>query len=555
MTDIFLSYNREDQARAKLFAEAFEAQGFKVWWDVGLRTGEAYDEVTETALRTAKAVVVLWSKKSVQSRWVRAEATLADRNKTLVPCMIEPCERPIMFELTQTAELGHWQGEKSDAVWLGFLGDVARFVGRERAPAPAALPPAHAGATAQPSARSARPSIAILPFTNRSTERADEVFAGGMGEDIAAALSLGRGLKVISQSATYAYRKNTSDLRTIGQELGAKYVLEGNTRRVGQSLRVTAQLVEAETGAILWMQKFDRPLSELAELQEELVEELAAHLGVQIHKVEMERALKKPGDITAWESVMRSWAAYARFSSESIMFAVAEARRAVALAPDYAIARGTLGMALSIAYQQGGYRAKALNDEAIAHAEAALALSPNHATVSFQVSHAFCAARRFSEALHQAERAVELNPNLIDARQALAICLIHFERYDEALAQVAEGDRVSPRAFQSVISLGPRCWALFGLGRLEEGLQVVSEYVRLDPSGKYQLVTRCVFLQALQRFAEAQDAMRKARKAAPDEGMDYWIGLIRGSVMSETMFQSFSQHFIDAWNATPGETS
>jgi hypothetical protein len=123
MTDIFLSYNREDQARAKLFAEAFEAQGFKVWWDVGLRTSEAYDEVTETALRTAKAVVVLWSKKSVQSRWVRAEATLADRNKTLVPCMIEPCEHPIMFELTQTAELSHWQGEE---VGRGLAGASGR---------------------------------------------------------------------------------------------------------------------------------------------------------------------------------------------------------------------------------------------------------------------------------------------------------------------------------------------------------------------------------------------------------------------------------------------
>ena len=102
MTDIFLSYNREDQARAKVFAEAFRALGFNVWWDVGLRTGEAYDEVTETALRTAKAVVVLWSKKSVVSRWVRAEATLAERNKTLVPCMIEPCDRPIMLSGTKS---------------------------------------------------------------------------------------------------------------------------------------------------------------------------------------------------------------------------------------------------------------------------------------------------------------------------------------------------------------------------------------------------------------------------------------------------------------------
>ncbi len=112
--DIFLSYNREDQAVARRFAEAFEREGLKAWWDATLRSGEAYDEVTESALRTAKAVVVLWSKRSVVSRWVRAEATLADRNKTLVPAMIEPCDRPIMFELTQTADLSRWQGDAND---------------------------------------------------------------------------------------------------------------------------------------------------------------------------------------------------------------------------------------------------------------------------------------------------------------------------------------------------------------------------------------------------------------------------------------------------------
>ena len=554
--DIFLSYNREDQSRAKLFAEAFEAQGFKVWWDVGLRTGEAYDEVTETALRTAKAVVVLWSKKSVQSRWVRAEATLADRNKTLVPCMIEPCERPIMFELTQTAELGHWAGEKTDRVWLGFLADVAQFVGRQRAPtlAPIAAPlpdEVPASANKRGSAKAARPSVAILPFTNRSEERADEVFAGGMGEDIAGALSLGRGLKVISQSATMAYRKNTSDLRTIGQELGAKYILEGNTRRVGQTLRVTAQLVEAETSAILWTQKFDRPLSELAELQEELVEELAAHLGVQIQKQEMERALKKPGDITAWEAVMRSWAAYARFTSENLAMAVAEARRAVSLAPDYAVARATLAMALALQYNQRGFRDRALIEEAQQQADAALSLNPNHATVLFQVTHVLINAQRAHEALSFAERAVALNPSSIDSRQVLAASLIHSERYQEALEQLAEGDRVAPRAFQTVISLGHRCWALYGLGRLEEALAACTEYARLDPAFAYPQMSRVVCLQALGRTAEAQEAVRKARKVAPGEGLDYWLGLVRNSYFSETDKQSFAQHFTDAWNATP----
>ena len=128
LADVFLSYNREDQQTARLFAERFEANGLQVWWDTTLRAGEAYDEVTEAALRSAKAVVVLWSSRAVASRWVRAEATLAQRNNTLVPCMIEPCERPVMFELTQTADLSYWNGAEEDPRWQAFLVDVIRHV-------------------------------------------------------------------------------------------------------------------------------------------------------------------------------------------------------------------------------------------------------------------------------------------------------------------------------------------------------------------------------------------------------------------------------------------
>ena len=142
--DIFLSYSREDRAAARHIAESFTAEGLNVWWDAALQSGQTFDEVIEQRLKEAKAVVVLWSPRSVTSRWVRAEATLADRRNKLVPAIIEPCDRPIAFELTHTADLSEWTGDSSDARWRAFVEDVQRMVeknsGAEQ-PAPVAATP------------------------------------------------------------------------------------------------------------------------------------------------------------------------------------------------------------------------------------------------------------------------------------------------------------------------------------------------------------------------------------------------------------------------------
>jgi hypothetical protein len=111
-----------------MFADSLALEGFTVWWDASLRSGETFDEVIEKQLRDAKAVVVLWSPRSVASRWVRAEATLADRRNKLVPAMIEPCDRPIIFELTHAADLCDWQGDMSEARWKTFVLDLRRLV-------------------------------------------------------------------------------------------------------------------------------------------------------------------------------------------------------------------------------------------------------------------------------------------------------------------------------------------------------------------------------------------------------------------------------------------
>lgn len=128
-TDIFLSYSREDRTAARHFAESFAQEGFSVWWDAALRSGQTFDEVIEQELRAAKAVVVLWSPRSVLSRWVRAEATLADRRNKLVPAIIEACDRPIIFELTHAADLADWTGDLSDNRWRTLVNDLRRLVG------------------------------------------------------------------------------------------------------------------------------------------------------------------------------------------------------------------------------------------------------------------------------------------------------------------------------------------------------------------------------------------------------------------------------------------
>lgn len=141
-TDIFLSYARQDRATARVFADCLIEEGFKVWWDASLHSGETFDEVIEQRLRDAKAVVVLWSPRSVASRWVRAEATLADRRNKLVPAIIEACDRPIVFELTHTAELANWHGDKSDPRWGIFVEDLQRMVAARGEEAAAAIQPA-----------------------------------------------------------------------------------------------------------------------------------------------------------------------------------------------------------------------------------------------------------------------------------------------------------------------------------------------------------------------------------------------------------------------------
>lgn len=137
-----------------------------MWWDAQLHSGETFDEVIERELRAAKAVVVLWSPRSVASRWVRAEATLADRDNKLVPIIIEPCNRPIIFELTHAAELAEWTGDRTEANYQTLIRDLTRMVGKTKE--------AHAAASAAAEAAASVPQPAPEPEAKAAEREAEE---------------------------------------------------------------------------------------------------------------------------------------------------------------------------------------------------------------------------------------------------------------------------------------------------------------------------------------------------------------------------------------------
>ena len=543
--DIFISYAHNDAGIARLYADAFKHAGFDVWWDDELRSGEVFDEKIEAALRAAKAVVVLWSPHSVISRWVRAEATLADRNKTLVPVTIAACERPIIFELTHTADLIGWDGDTTHKAWQGLLRDIrgaAEKAGEgkvEASPAPRPAEPADLG----------MPSLAIMPFANRSGEASDDLFAAGMVEDLIAALSTGE-IRIISSSSTRAFRDAPYDARQIGEDLGAHYLLEGNVRRAGGNFRVTAQLVDTRSGEIMWTQKFDRPLSDLALLQEDLVTEVAAHLDVQLRRIEVERALRKPGDLTAWEAILRSDAASVSQTYDGMLTGLKEARHAVKLAPNFAAAHARLSFVAALCFWQLSENAdEELRREARESAKRALQLEPNDPRVLAHIAQAFGLIGAWNDGQRCAERAFEINPELEVSHVAMVMVCVYFKRQDEALKHLDECDRLAPRGIEAHIRAIQRAGVYYLAHDYERALQETRRVLAMVPDFIFALKDSAIYLEKLDRRDEALAALHEFREHLPAATLDLLAGMHERSVLAPDIAREYQETIATLWHA------
>jgi TolB-like protein/Tfp pilus assembly protein PilF len=549
MPDIFLSYTREDQAAAQRFAEGFETQGFSVWWDATLRSGEAYDEVTEKALRTAKAVVVLWSKKSVVSRWVRAEATLADRNRTLLPARIEVCDLPVMFELTQTADLAHWSGAGDDKAWLAFLDDVRRMSG---AGDPAQGQAARAPATANP--RTGVPNVAVLPLTSRAGDVEMENLGEELTEEITRELAQSAYFKVIAAGTMAAWRGKLVDYRAVGRELEARYLIEGKLQRAGEDVRLTVQLIDAETASMVWSPRFVRKAAEVAASPEEFPVAVAFQLGEHIVQLEMTRAMAKPGPLSGWEHVLRSMAYGTRPGSDSMRRAAEEAAGAVAAAPDLGLAHAMLATALCVhAYAYGDGIDDALSREIRAHIQRAMQLDGDNPTVIARLAPAYAELGDGDTCLRLARRAVELCPNQPFAHFTLGLAYLGLGRPADAIAALEEQDRLTPHHLQrsaALVLLGT-CYWLEGMP--DEAEAAVDRALALHPD--WDLALHWKVILAVERGQEqaGRDTMRRLREAEPAKSLDQQVrGMLAYPPVRERLAPAVAI-LRRLWDATEGE--
>jgi tetratricopeptide (TPR) repeat protein len=312
------------------------------------------------------------------------------------------------------------------------------------------------------------------------------------------------------------------DVEALGRELGVRYLLEGNVRRTGAQLRVTVQLVEADGGEILWSRKFDRPLAELAALQEELIEELAAHLGTQFFRAEMEQALKKPGDLTAWECTMRAMAAVRQFTGESLFRGIEEASRAVAIAPDYGLAHAILANTSALTYTYLSPDDPAEVARIRHHIDRALACDGENAAVLGNVADALCFTGQAAEGLRRAKRAIAISPGYGYAHLVAGMACVMLDKPEAALAHLADFSRIEPHSPYQHYAYAWHAGAYMQLGDWAAADAAYDACLTVNPDANYAFCQNAGIARRLGRSDEAHQLMLEGRRREPEATLAMW---------------------------------
>ena len=392
MARVFLSYARDDVETARKLAAVLTDAGQTVWWDRHLHGGANFSSEIDRELKNAETVMVLWSSASIASAWVQDEAAEGRDSGRLVPVTLDSVKPPLGFRQLQCVDLGPWAKEGRGEPIEDLIAAISKMTG-EQAPEKSAELPAEAPPV----------SICVLPFVNLSDDSEQEYFSDGITEDIITDLSKISALEVVARNTAFTLKGKVIDVKEVARTMDVSHVLEGSVRKAGSRLRISAQLIAGVTGRHLWAERYDRDLTDIFAIQDEISHAIVDALELKLRPQE-KRAIEARGTSNAeayrfYLMARQQWIG-GTFGDVKRDEAIARiCQQAVQLDPNYAEAWGLMAIAQAELRFWHGKEANALPA-----AERALSIRPD-------LPEALCVKARYIEEQGDQEEA----NSLIDA--------------------------------------------------------------------------------------------------------------------------------------------
>jgi TolB-like protein len=368
-----------------------------------------------------------------------------------------------------------------------------------------------------------KPSIAVLPFTNMSGDPEQEYFSDGITEDIISALSRLRWFFVIARNSTFAYKGHAVNVINVGRDLGVRYVLEGSIRKSGQRIRFTSQLLDAISGHHIWSERYDRELTDIFALQDEITASVAAAIEPKLLAAEGTRAeTRSVEDLDAWDIVARALSHLWKLNSAGGRTAINMLDEAVRRHPNYGSAHSMQAFALLVSGHMGWVPSEVDRALATRLAHRAIELDDGDPWAHMALGYLAFTERETDEAVRHFRAALDLNPNFAAAHGYVGFALAFDGRSGEALRHFEQAIRMSPRDPLNGFFLTGYSVAHYLAGRYQEAIQWGRQAVQLRPGflGGHRIL--CASLGQAGRLEEARAAMNTLLELQPSLSIE-WI--------------------------------
>ena len=511
MSRVFLSYARDDVDAARQLADSLGRSGHDVWWDRHLHGGSRFDREIEEALKNAEAVVVLWSSASLDSAWVKDEAAEARDSERLVPVSIGSAKPPLGFRQFHTIDLGSWDGHGQPEALGEMLDAISRTCGLDAAE--------RNGTSAPKEGPKPKASVCVLPFANMSGEPDQEYFSDGISEDIITDLSNVSALSVVARNTSFTFKGQSQDVKEVARKLGVSHVLEGSVRKAGDRVRITAQLIDGAKGDHVWAARYDRDLTDIFAIQDEISKAIVEALKVKLLPAE-KKAIENRGtsNVEAYDLYLmarQQWISGTFGTVRREQSIVRLCKEATQLDPDYAEAWALMGLAqLELRFSHGH------NDNALSSAERALEINPG-------LAEALCIKARYLEeesrtedAEKQIRTALKLDPDSWEVNREAGRMLYRHGHLREAIPYFDKAASMNDTDWHNAFML-ITCYEVIGeqaqmLRTAAMARERVQRAIAMDPTNGTALASGAYSLAVLGDKARAREWMRRALVLDPD---------------------------------------